>query len=283
MKRCFLFLTLTVLFLPSLAFPQERVLIRGEYSYTYGDNESLVEAKNISYSMALRNAIESYKIFIASTSAVKDYRLINDIVQTISSGYLENIKVVSQRMRGRTVITEVQAYLRPEEVHNIITKKVKRELRRDQVVIDINDCLEILKIKKYVVLSKYDPGSKYSDVMVNLPEDQETILMFSTKDITVKDMEGVLNQVYAKPTDKLKRYYVKRIEVIIKALCDISKSDGISGDKYVGINYFDKHGNPIGGDSKAPDKNEMITGQLGTVTFDNVPDYVKSYQVFLKK
>ncbi|MEK6589192.1 MAG: hypothetical protein AABZ11_00790, partial [Nitrospinota bacterium] len=81
----------------------ERIKITGEYSYTYGDNESLVEAKNICYSMAVRNAIESYKTFIVATSTVNDYKLIKDLIQIISSGYVEDFKIAEETIKGRNI------------------------------------------------------------------------------------------------------------------------------------------------------------------------------------
>ena len=42
----------------------ERVKVQGDYSYTFGDSETLLEAKNICYSMAIREAIESHSIYI---------------------------------------------------------------------------------------------------------------------------------------------------------------------------------------------------------------------------
>ena len=57
--------------LPLLVFAQsERVKVTGEYTYTYGDNESLLEAKSLCYTMAVRNAIESLTVFVQSTSSV---------------------------------------------------------------------------------------------------------------------------------------------------------------------------------------------------------------------
>ena len=63
MRKFFILLLLLLIFISS-AESAEKTKISGEYSYTYGDNESIVEAKNICYSMAVRNAIESYKSFL---------------------------------------------------------------------------------------------------------------------------------------------------------------------------------------------------------------------------
>jgi hypothetical protein len=55
------------------SFASER--ITGSYCYTHGDMESLMVAKEISYAMALRKAIETYRTFISSTAVVKDFKL----------------------------------------------------------------------------------------------------------------------------------------------------------------------------------------------------------------
>jgi hypothetical protein len=81
----------------------ERVAITGEYKYTYGDNESLIEAKEICYSMALRNAVETYQVFITSTATVKNYKMIQDLVRTISFGHVQDVKVVKESVKGREI------------------------------------------------------------------------------------------------------------------------------------------------------------------------------------
>lgn len=69
MKKIFLIFLVIVI---NNSFAQnERIKITGEFNYNYGDNESLIEAKHICYTMALRNAIETYQVFITST--IKDY------------------------------------------------------------------------------------------------------------------------------------------------------------------------------------------------------------------
>jgi hypothetical protein len=103
--------------------------IGGKYCYQYGDSESLVVAKEISYAMALRKAIETYKTFVASTSVVEDYRLRKDLVETIASGYVDNIRILRQEVKGRTVCTELVGRVNPQEVKTIIARKVERETK----------------------------------------------------------------------------------------------------------------------------------------------------------
>ena len=122
--RFFLVLVLMVTTLPAAA-SAERVKIRGHYCYQYGDSESLLAAKEISYAMALRKDIERYKTFVASTSVVDDFQLRKDLIETIVSGYVESIEVKREDVAGRNVCTELVGYVDPEAVKDIIAKKIK--------------------------------------------------------------------------------------------------------------------------------------------------------------
>ncbi len=106
------------------SFASER--IKGSYCYTYGDMESLMVAKEISYTMALRKAIETYRTFISSTTVVKDFKLKQDIIENIASGYVDNIRIVSQGVNGRTVCTELVGSVNPDAVRSIISRKVEK-------------------------------------------------------------------------------------------------------------------------------------------------------------
>jgi len=92
---------------PLLSFADD--IIQGHYCYTYGDNESLREARDVTRSLATRNAIESYQVFISSASNVQNSQLTNDLVQIISSGYLKDIKVIEHEEQGRTICETIQA------------------------------------------------------------------------------------------------------------------------------------------------------------------------------
>ena len=123
-NRFFLVFAFMVITLPA-AVLAERVKIRGDYCYQYGDSESLLAAKEISYAMALRKAIERYKTFVASTSVVDDFQLRKDLIETIVSGYVEHIEVEREDVAGRNVCTELVGYVNPEAVRDIIAKKIK--------------------------------------------------------------------------------------------------------------------------------------------------------------
>lgn len=99
-------------------------VIRGTYSYTYGDKESLVEARQTCRDLAVRDAIESYYLYVESSSRVENSVLKDDIVGSLAAGVLKNLRTVDQQEEGRTVTVTVEAEVNPEEVRALVEKKL---------------------------------------------------------------------------------------------------------------------------------------------------------------
>ena len=155
-----LLITLTFVFTPSVYVLADagQARIQGEYCYQYGDSESLMIAKEISYAMALRKAIETYKTFISSTSIVKDFKLKKDIIEAIASGYVDNIKIIKQEVKGRTVCTTLIGYVNPDAVKSIISRKVekvRKTKRKEFKGILSNDWIKILNIKSKIMTNPF--------------------------------------------------------------------------------------------------------------------------------
>lgn len=123
--RLMLLFALGTVLVTSLAYA-DKAEIHGEYCYHYGDSESLYAAKEISYAMALRNAIETHQTFVSSTSVVEDFQLKKDLLETIASGYVENIQIIKREVLGRTVCTTVMGYVNPTAVRKILARKIEK-------------------------------------------------------------------------------------------------------------------------------------------------------------
>jgi hypothetical protein len=125
MTRIALYLLLFLVFLPSIASGDE--FVKGSYCYTYGDKESLKEAREITRTLAIREAIESSWVHLVSASKVENLQLTKDLVQLISSGNLRNIQVIEHTEKDRTICDKVQAYVNEKEIVEMI-QKVKLEI-----------------------------------------------------------------------------------------------------------------------------------------------------------
>ncbi|MDP2359989.1 MAG: hypothetical protein Q8O14_04450 [bacterium] len=101
----------------------------GEYEYTYGDNESIMQAKQRCENMALRAAIEQCALFVASTTAIENYELREDLVNTLAAAVVKQKKVLEHRVDGRTIYYKVSVKLDDEQM----TRAIESEQRRLQL------------------------------------------------------------------------------------------------------------------------------------------------------
>jgi hypothetical protein len=105
----------------ALVFGQD--VIRGTYSYTFGDGESLVAARQACRDLAIRDAIESYYLFVESSSTVENSVMKDDIVKSLAAGHLKNVRTVDQKEEGRTVTLTVEADVDPGDVKALVGER----------------------------------------------------------------------------------------------------------------------------------------------------------------
>ena len=112
-KRFLLFQIIIILF-TNAAWCADR--ISGSACYTYGDNESLVQAEQITKTLAIRNAIESYSTFIESTTQITDFQLSNDLINTVSAGQVKKLNLLKRLQSGRKLCYTVEGFVEPKEL-----------------------------------------------------------------------------------------------------------------------------------------------------------------------
>lgn len=244
----------TLFIFPIFCFADD--IIRGHYCYTYGDNESLREAREITRTLAIRNSIESYRTFITSASTVRDFQLTNDLVQIISSGYLKDIKVIEHKEEGRTICETIQASISPQAIDNIIRRETRERTKKiEETGLGNNGFLKILNVRKGP--SPYD----------------------ETLEALMKRPGRSLPPAYGA--------YGEHVYITLKAL----KRTGSLLSPFernakpffkICIDFYDTEGTPIHGDSNFVHRGEidMIPGEIKTITF-SIPKDAKSWRVWL--
>ncbi len=200
--------------------------IEGHYCYTYGDKESLKEAKDVTRTLAIRNAIESYRVYIESTTSVRNFTLTNDIIQIVSSGYLKDMKVVEHREEGRTICDTVEFTVSPKEIEKVVRQAVKRRTQAvEEKGIDNNGFLKILSVSESVhqnykygwVDGKYQeialPGV-YTDIDVRIKvvrkistNDEHCRLFIVYYDSEGKEIATVRKETFLKYDDEYKKIH----------------------------------------------------------------------------
>lgn len=162
-------------------------IIRGHYCYTYGDKESLKEARDLTRTLAIRNAIESYRVYIESTTTVTNLSLSSNIIQIISSGYLKKMKVVDHTEEGRTICDTIEFMVSPREIEQVIKREVKKRTSKvEEKGIGNNGFVKILRVEESEPKRDKD-GDLYKNITVRakiirkVHRDDEHLFMFMTK------------------------------------------------------------------------------------------------------
>jgi hypothetical protein len=139
---------LIILSFTSICLSSEETITR-HYCYTYGDRETLQEAREIVRTLSSRNGIESYRVFIESSTNVKNFSLSNDLVQIISSGYLKNVNVLEHTEEGKTICEKISGVVVPEQIDKVLRKEVqKRKTKIEDMGLDNNRYFKILSVKE---------------------------------------------------------------------------------------------------------------------------------------
>jgi len=101
--------------------------IKGHACYHYSDNESLNDAMDIALSMAKREALESYSVFVESTSIVENNVLKNDLIANLAAAMFMNLKIIEKidDIQKRKICRTIQVEIEPVEVKKEIKQKVK--------------------------------------------------------------------------------------------------------------------------------------------------------------
>jgi len=100
----------------SLSTHSETCHSTGEYRYTFGDKESLLEARQQCEALAIRAAVEECALFVQSVSEIVDFQLESDLVSTIAIASVKKKKILESTLEGRTVFVRVSIVLDDDEM-----------------------------------------------------------------------------------------------------------------------------------------------------------------------
>lgn len=88
-------ITIVITFFPAILFSK---IINGEAKYRFGDNETVIQAKKKCKIEALRNAVETYAIYIESKTIITDYKLSKDIIIAKAIALVKEIKINEEKI-----------------------------------------------------------------------------------------------------------------------------------------------------------------------------------------
>jgi hypothetical protein len=129
-------------------------VITGTGCYRFSDQESISVAREIALSMAKRDALEGYAVFVNATATVDNYVLKNSIISSISASVLNNMKITSKKenLEKREVCRTISAVVEEIEVKKEITSRIRLSQKKKNLNFDSglheDKNIKILKIKK---------------------------------------------------------------------------------------------------------------------------------------
>jgi hypothetical protein len=141
-KKYFAMAYVLLILFPALSWGADKV--QGNACYSYGDNESLVQAEQMTKTLAIRNAIESYSIFIQSTTQVTDLQLSSDLINTISTGQVKQLKILKRLQSGRKLCYTLEGYVEPNDLKTAIREYLSGKDKIDTGRVKGNEWIRIL-------------------------------------------------------------------------------------------------------------------------------------------
>lgn len=139
MNKTLIFFLLSYFLFPSICFADK---IQGHACYTYGDNESLVQAEQTVKMLAIRNAIESNTILIESTSQISNFQLTSDLIKSVAAGQVKELKITKFPQSGRTLCCMIEGVVDPVEMRDAIRDYLTGE--KENVRLTDNGWIRIL-------------------------------------------------------------------------------------------------------------------------------------------
>ena len=120
---------LTLLISSALTFSKT---IYGEYEYTYGDDETLTEAKQKCQTMAKRDAVEKFATYLRSETIVRNYETESDEIIANAEAMMTDIKVIEEKIdKARsTVYYKISAEVDEKKILGVYEEKERMRLEQ---------------------------------------------------------------------------------------------------------------------------------------------------------
>ena len=104
--------------------PQAKETVRASYCYRYGDDEAFTKARETAINIALKQAIRSHRVFVESSTRVKNFQLDDDIIATTSVAMLKDTIVEKEERKPQEVCVTVAASLNPSSTEEMIRQRL---------------------------------------------------------------------------------------------------------------------------------------------------------------
>jgi hypothetical protein len=102
-------------------------MITGSSCYRFSDNETINQARDIAFTMAIKNALRGYYVFIDSTTKVGSGIMKEDLITILTTGVARKAQMTnkSENLPDREICRTIKAEVDPVEIENSITTAIR--------------------------------------------------------------------------------------------------------------------------------------------------------------
>ena len=98
--------------------------VRGSGCYKFGDEETPAKARRGAIAIAQEQAIRSHRVFVESSTRVKNFQLEEDLIQTASAAMLQNVKIENEERKAQEICVTLTAQISPVSIDDMIRQRL---------------------------------------------------------------------------------------------------------------------------------------------------------------
>ena len=112
-----------------------RESVQGEACYFFGDDETPTMAKKKAEYGARERAVSGYRVWVESSSKVKDFQLQEDLIHTFAAGMLHKVAIVEEvwKKKGREICITISAKIDPQDIVTEVDRRQDQQEIKEEV------------------------------------------------------------------------------------------------------------------------------------------------------
>jgi hypothetical protein len=104
--------------------PKAVEIVRGNGCYKFGDEETPAKARRGAIAIAQEQAVRSHRVFVESSTRVKNFQLEEDLIQTASAAMLQDIQIEKEDRKAQEICITLTAKISPVSMEDMIRQRV---------------------------------------------------------------------------------------------------------------------------------------------------------------
>lgn len=106
--------------------------VRGNACYRFGDDETPAKARRGAIALAQEQAIRGHRVFVESSTRVKNFQMEEDLIQTASAAMLQEIQIEKEERKAQEICISLTAKISPVSIEDMIRQRLNaKEIARD--------------------------------------------------------------------------------------------------------------------------------------------------------